>query len=150
MPVRPSSSHVLAWPPRDVAEEAARPWGAALKASRSDVVRVGYFGSYARGDWVAGNDPDLVVVLTECDEPPLRCGLTFDTISGFPVPVDLLVNTLDESRRLSEEGAPSRRRLSAEVSWVVQRGRSPRPRRRATPYPAGPLGAGRSPGTPSA
>jgi predicted nucleotidyltransferase len=119
MPVRSSSSHVLTWPPPDAVEEAARAWGATLKASRSDVVRVGYFGSYARGDWGVGSDLDLVVVLTECAEPPLRRGLSFDTIRGFPVPVDLLVYTQDEWRRLEAEKAPFLQRLRAEVAWVA-------------------------------
>ena len=119
MPVRSSSSHVLTWPPRDAVAEAARIWGAALKASRADVLRVGCFGSYARGDWGVGSDLDLVVVLTECSEPPLRRGLAFDTISGFPVPVDLLVYTQDEWRRLEAEEAPFVQRLRAEVAWVA-------------------------------
>jgi predicted nucleotidyltransferase len=119
MPVRSSSSHVLTWPSRDAVAEAARAWGVALKASRSDVVRVGYFGSYARGDWGVGSDLDLVLILTECDEPPLRRALAFDTIRGFPVPVDLLVYTLDEWRRLEAEKAPFVERLSAWVAWVA-------------------------------
>ncbi len=119
MPVRSSNSHVLTWPPPEAVVAAARAWGAALRASRSDVVRVGYFGSYARGDWGVGSDLDLVIVLSECGEPPLRRGLAFDTISGFPVPVDLLVYTLDEWRRLEAEKAPFVQRLSAEVAWVA-------------------------------
>jgi predicted nucleotidyltransferase len=119
MPVRSSSSHVLTWPASEQVAEAARVWGVALKASRSDVARVGYFGSYARGDWGVGSDLDLIVVLTECDEPPLRRGLAFDTINGLPVPVDLLVYTLDEWRRLEEQEAPFLQRLSAEVRWVA-------------------------------
>ena len=119
MPVRSSSSHVLSWPASDAVTGAARAWAAALKATRSDVLRVGYFGSYARGDWGVGSDLDLVVVLTACGEPPLRRGLGFDTISGFPVPVDLLVYTQDEWRRLEAAQAPFVRRLNAEVRWVA-------------------------------
>jgi uncharacterized protein len=69
MPVRSSSSHVLTWPTPEQVAEAARVWGAALKASRSDVTRAGYFGSHARGDWGLGSDLDLVVVLSACEEP---------------------------------------------------------------------------------
>jgi predicted nucleotidyltransferase len=119
MPVRSSSSHVLSWPPPEAVVAAARAWGAALKASRSDVVKVGYFGSYARGDWGVGSDLDLVVVLTACGEPPLRRGLAFDTISSFPLPVDLLVYTQDEWDRLEAAQAPFVRRLNAEVQWVA-------------------------------
>jgi predicted nucleotidyltransferase len=119
MPVRSSSSHVLTWPAAEAVAKAAHAWGAALKASRPDVLRVGYFGSYARGDWGVGSDLDLVVILLECDEQPLRRGLAFDTISGFPVPVDLLVYTEDEWRRLEAEKSPFVQRLSAEVVWVA-------------------------------
>ena len=66
-----------------------------------------------------GSDLDLVVVLTECGEPPPRRGLAFDTISGFPLPVDLLVYTQDEWRRLEAQEAPFLRRLLAEVTWVA-------------------------------
>jgi predicted nucleotidyltransferase len=82
-------------------------------------VRVGYFGSYARGDWGVGSDLDLVLILTQCSAPPLRRGLAFDTISGFPVPVDLLVYTQDEWRRLEGEKSPFVKRLNAEVAWVA-------------------------------
>ena len=119
MPVRSSSSHVLTWPPPDAVAEAARVWGAALKAARPEVVKVGYFGSYARGDWGVGSDLDLVIMLSECSEPPLRRGLAFDTISGFPVPVDLLVYTRAEWDRLAAEKAPFLERLSSEVRWVA-------------------------------
>ena len=50
---------------------------------------------------------------------PLRRGLAFDTISGFPVPVDLLVYTEDEWDRLVTEEAPFVRRLRVEVAWVA-------------------------------
>jgi hypothetical protein len=60
-----------------------------------------------------------VLILTECSEPPLRRGLAFATISGFPVPVDLLVYTQDEWRRLEAEKSSFVQRLSAEVAWVA-------------------------------
>ena len=66
-----------------------------------------------------GSDLDLVVILSECGEPPLRRGLAFDTIRGFPVPVDLLVYTHDEWRRLEADEAPFVRRLRAEVAWMA-------------------------------
>ncbi|MEI6452523.1 MAG: nucleotidyltransferase domain-containing protein [Actinomycetes bacterium] len=119
MPVRSSNSHVLSWPPPEAVVAAACAGGAALKASRSEVVKVGCFGSYARGDWGVGSDLDLVLILTECGEPPLRRGLGIDTISGFPAPVDLLIYTRDEWRRLEAEKAPFPQRLNAEVRWVA-------------------------------
>jgi hypothetical protein len=95
MPVRSSRSNVLTWPPPEAVTGASR------------------------GHWGVGSDLDLAVIRAECGEPPLRRGLAFDTISGFPVPVDLLVYTQDEWRRLEAEKAPFVQRLLAEVAWVA-------------------------------
>ena len=63
MPVRSLTSPVLIWPNRDRVDEAVRCWGVALKASTPAAVRVGYFGSYARGNWGVGSDLDVVVII---------------------------------------------------------------------------------------
>jgi len=66
-----------------------------------------------------GSDLDIVLVVTHSSAPPLRRGLEFDTLSGLPVPVDLLVYTVAEWDRLQAEQAPFARRISAEVTWVA-------------------------------
>jgi predicted nucleotidyltransferase len=119
MPVRSLSSPVLTWPRREAVEEALRAWSDDLTHSRADVLRVGFFGSYARGDAGVGSDLDVLVVVSHSDEPPLRRPLAFDTVTGFPVPVDLLVYTADEWRRAQGGGDPFARRLAAEVVWVA-------------------------------
>lgn len=119
MPVRSWHSPVLVWPGRDAAEEALRAWAGDLTRAHPDVLRVGYFGSYARGDAGVGSDLDVVVVVGRCDEPPMRRPLAFDTVSGFPVPVDLLVYTEEEWRRLTAGRDPFALRLAAEVVWVM-------------------------------
>jgi predicted nucleotidyltransferase len=40
-----------------------------------EVVRVGYFGSYARGDWGVGSDLDLIIIVDRSDEPFARAVL---------------------------------------------------------------------------
>jgi predicted nucleotidyltransferase len=65
------------------------------------VVAVGYFGSYARGDWGVGSDLDLVVIFEASAEPFERRA----------VPMDLLVYTRAEWTRLA-----SRPR---DVVWLV-------------------------------
>src|SRR2546426_5012566 len=64
LPVRSLSSSVVVWPDRAAVESALRLW--AEEAARiPELVRVGYFGSYARGDWgvvvlvVAGGGPPV-------------------------------------------------------------------------------------------
>lgn len=118
MPVRSLTSPVLIWPDRDQVDTAVRSWGAALMRSTPAVLRVGYFGSYARGNWGVGSDLDIVVIMKECELPPERRGLTFDTITSLPVPVDLLVYTREEWEQLRAEGAAFIRGIEAEVVWV--------------------------------
>src|SRR3972149_6453282 len=49
-------------------------------APRPELRRVGYFGSYARGDWGPGSDLDVMIVVAASGEPmarrPLAWGLT--------------------------------------------------------------------------
>jgi predicted nucleotidyltransferase len=118
MPVRSLRSPLLSWPDREAAEAALLAWSDGLRLTRPDLVRVGYFGSYARGDWGVGSDLDVVLILSACAEPPLRRTLAFDTVRGFPVPVDLLVYTAEEWQRLEDAGAPFARRISSEMVWV--------------------------------
>src|SRR5256885_999234 len=70
LPVRSLSSSVVVWPDRAAVESALRLW--AEEAARiPELVRVGYFGSYARGDWGVGSDLDVVLVVAG-RHPPLR------------------------------------------------------------------------------
>lgn len=79
---------------------------------------MGYFGSYARGDWGVGSDLDVVLLLSACSDPPLRRALAYDTVTGFPVPVDLLVYTVDEWRQMEAGEGAFARRMVAEVVWI--------------------------------
>jgi predicted nucleotidyltransferase len=110
---------VLTWPRREAVEEALRAWSDGLTRSRTDVLGVGFFGSYARGDAGVGSDLDVVVVVTRSDEPPARRPLAFDTLTAFPVPVDLIVYTQAEWSERRATGDPFFRRLAQEVVWVA-------------------------------
>ncbi|MCL5942238.1 MAG: nucleotidyltransferase domain-containing protein [Actinobacteria bacterium] len=120
MPVRSSNSSVLKWPDRAQVEQAARAWAEEVAGARSDVLRIGFFGSYARGDWGVGSDLDLVAVVTDSEEPFTRRSAAFDLLS-LPVPADLLVYTLAEWERLQAEGGRFARMLGAETVWVFRR-----------------------------
>ncbi len=61
MPVRSLNSSVLKWPSRKTVDRAVRSWTAEQVQQRPEIVRLGYFGSYARGDWGVGSDLDLIV-----------------------------------------------------------------------------------------
>ncbi len=86
---------------------------------RPDVVRLGYFGSYAKGDWGVGSDLDLIVVLEDSVVPFERRGLEWD-VTNLPVPAEILVYTEEEWRALGAESR-FRRTIEREGVWLFQR-----------------------------
>jgi len=64
-----------------------RRWAARVCRDRPEVLRLGYFGSYARGDWGVGSDLDLVVIVKDSDQPFEGRARDWDTLE-LPVPVD--------------------------------------------------------------
>lgn len=52
---------MLKWPDKEAVDFAMRRWAKCMAGSRKDVLQIGYFGSYARGDWGVGSDLDLIV-----------------------------------------------------------------------------------------
>jgi predicted nucleotidyltransferase len=69
MPVRSSSSHVLRWPDESDVRKAAEQLAEQALRARPELIRLGYFGSYANGTWGVGSDLDLIGVVSECREP---------------------------------------------------------------------------------
>lgn len=119
MPVRSLRSSVLRWPDAQTVDRAVRRWAERMGSERADLLQVGYFGSYARGDWGVGSDLDLVVVVARCESPFERRGGGWDT-GGLPVPADLLVYTAEEWRRLTEEQG-FQGQIAEEAVWVFIR-----------------------------
>ena len=101
MPVRLLNSSVLRWVPKEEVVKAFEDWAKKVYLKRKDVVRIGFFGSYARGDWGVGSDLDMIVVVKESDLPFWKRCIEFDT-TDLPVPVDLLVYTVGELEKMKE------------------------------------------------
>lgn len=95
MPVRSLTSPVLKWPEPQKVIQALKDWADKLVKTEAGIVRIGYFGSYARGDWGVGSDLDLVIIVDHSDEPFEMRTSRFDTLE-LPVPADILVYTLEE------------------------------------------------------
>jgi len=110
MPVRSLNSSVLRWPDSKMVDRAVRAWAGAIARVRPEVLRIGYFGSYAQGDWGVGSDLDLVVIVR---------GIGWDT-GSLPVPTDLLVYTKEEWKALQDKGRFSKM-LSSDTVWVHTR-----------------------------
>ena len=120
MPVRSLRSSVLRWPDRQAVHEAILQWLASLLSTRADVQRIGYFGSYARGDWGVGSDLDLIVILDTSDAPFGQRSLGSD-ILNIPVSVDLLIYTADEWRSLENLNTKFYKTMMEEAVWVYTR-----------------------------
>ena len=124
MPVKSSTSRVLKWPGRAAVDAAVRALAQRLAAANPHLVRFGYFGSYARGDWGVGSDVDLVAVVDRASRPFAERALEFD-LSGLPVPADLIVYTADEWARLLSEPRGFVRDIEDQSVWVFERSSSP-------------------------
>jgi predicted nucleotidyltransferase len=119
MPVRSLDLSVFTWPDRQRVEQALRRWAEWVVQSRGGVRRIGYFGSYARGDWSMGSDLDVIVIVDAADQPFERRPVSWD-LTGLPVPADVLVYTEDEWRSLDPRSR-FHETLTREVIWVCDR-----------------------------
>jgi hypothetical protein len=119
MPIRSLDSSVLRWPDRDAVDRAVRTWADDVARDDPHVRRIGYFGSYARGNWGVGSDVDVVVIVDESSEAFERRPIGFDT-HRLPVPADLFVYTIDEWGRMTRRaGLPAT--VASDVVWVFSR-----------------------------
>ena len=119
MPVRSLNSSVFKWPDRSKVDHAVRQWAEKAVNSREGIIKLGYFGSYARGDWGVGSDLDLVAIVDHASEPFERRSLSWD-LSPLPVPAELLVYTSKEWQSLWKEGGRFARTLEQETVWVYE------------------------------
>lgn len=79
-------------------------------------MQIGYFGSYARGDWGAGSDLDLIVIVESSSMPMERRAAEWDT-TELPVPADLLIYTKDEWQNMRSQERFGRT-VVQEAVWV--------------------------------
>lgn len=120
MPVRSLNSSVLKWPDAATVSQAVHRWAQHIGQERDKVVRIGYFGSYARGDWGVGSDLDIVVIVESSAQPFTRRALDWD-ITMLPVPAEVMVYTWDEWNALAQEQGRFFRTVDREVVWVYTR-----------------------------
>ncbi|MFM7266263.1 MAG: nucleotidyltransferase domain-containing protein, partial [Cyanobium sp.] len=69
MPVSLFPGSVLRWPSAAEVLRAATAWAEVQRRGSPDLLAVGVFGSYARGDAGVGSDLDLLLIVREGDEP---------------------------------------------------------------------------------
>lgn len=119
MPVRSLNSSVFKWPDPVTVDAALRRWAADAAGQNPGLLRVGYLGSYARGDWGVGSDVDVVIVVERSDTDFLERARAWD-LTALPVPADAIVYTAPEIERLTATGGRFARALQDEAVWVYE------------------------------
>jgi predicted nucleotidyltransferase len=111
------SSSVLRWPDREQVDRAVREWIGREAKRHPELVRAGYFGSYARGDNGVGSDLDLVAIVETASAHFSERSLGWDLLD-LPVPAEIIVYTTEEFDRFVAEGGRLVRTLVAETVWI--------------------------------
>ena len=124
MPVRSLSSSVFKWPDAHQVDEAVRRWAETVGPAHAEVLRIGYIGSYARGDWGVGSDLDLFILVERSDLPFDQRASHWDT-TALPVPTDVWVYTREEWERMAAQERRFYREVTREAVWVYERSGHP-------------------------
>jgi predicted nucleotidyltransferase len=117
MPVRSLSSSVIKWPDLVVVREAIDLWAREEVPNHPQLLRLGYFGSCARGDWGVGSDLDFIAVVSKSSQPFERRSLSW-SLTSLPVPSDLVVYTENEWNTLQDSRGRLAHTFSRETVWV--------------------------------
>lgn len=102
--------------------QALQNWKSKMVRKRPDLVKIGYFGSYARGDWGVGSDVDLLIVIERSDQPFARRAEDWET-EELPVSADVLVYTMAEWQSLKRQRRFGQT-LERELMWLYDRHQS--------------------------
>ena len=115
-----SSLHgsVLRWPSTAEVLRAAGAWAEVQRRESPDLVAVGVFGSYGRGDAGVGSDLDLLLILKECSEPIWERLRRWDSAS-LPLACDLLVYSLLEWHSLPDWNPRLAAALRHDTRWLA-------------------------------
>jgi hypothetical protein len=109
---------VLKWPEPARVERELRTWAERARAEHPELLRLGYFGSYARGEAGVGSDLDLVAIVRQSQDPFERRAAAWD-VTSLPVPAEILVYTRSEWEALLRRGGRFARMLEDETVWVL-------------------------------
>ena len=109
---------MLRWPSSDQVIEQARRWATAQQQQNPDLLAVGVFGSYGRGDAGVGSDLDLVLILETCDLPIWERLLRWNT-SSLPLACDLLIYSRKEWQTLPGWNPRLADALAHDTRWLA-------------------------------
>lgn len=98
--------------------QATTDWARQQADAHADVVAIGLFGSYGRGEAGVGSDLDLVILLEQCEEPIWQRLRRWDT-GSLPLSCDLLVWSRSEWETLPRWNPRMAAALRTDLRWLV-------------------------------
>ena len=116
MPVRSLTQSVLRWPSPEQVLTQARNWAEDQRRLQPNLIRVGVFGSYGRGDASVGSDLDLVLIDTLASGPQYE-RLRAWPLDRLPLSCDALVLTPAEFQQLLAENTRMAQALQSDLRW---------------------------------
>ena len=119
MPAKSLNSRAIVWPKKDEVISAFKKWAEKLPP---DFKKVGYFGSYSKGNWGPGSDIDIILVVQKENKKKLSIDERVELArkidaSELPVPADIFIYTEEELEKL-KDSPMWRKILSSEVVWI--------------------------------
>ncbi len=93
-------------------------WARTQRQQNPDLLAVGVFGSYGRGDAGVGSDLDLLLILKVCDLPIWERLRRWNT-GTLPLACDLLVNSLKEWHSLPQWNPRLATALGHDTRWLA-------------------------------
>ena len=117
MPVRLLNSSVIKWPDENQVLSSLQKWIEVILPMNKEILQIGYFGSYARGDWGVGSDLDIVIILRQSNLPFGKRNQVWEE-HILPVPTDVLIYTQEEWEKMRVEESLFFSRMNREIKWV--------------------------------
>jgi uncharacterized protein len=117
MPVRSLNSPVLKWPRREEVEKALLQWLKKRMTTAPEIIKLGYFGSFAKGNWGVGSDLDLIAIIEDSTIAFERRPLTWN-FDMLPVPTDILIYTKKEWQDMRDKGGKFVDMIEKEAIWL--------------------------------
>lgn len=115
MPVRSLNSSILSWPDHIQVINELIKWTDEFCID-NNILKIGYYGSYATLNYGVGSDLDIIVILKETDEPFIRRSTLFD-LTSIAVPTDILVYT--EKEWDSMKNTKFYRYIINNAKWII-------------------------------
>jgi len=103
---------------RDIVINRLKEWAHRAAEKHEEIVKIGYFGSYARDDYTPSSDLDVLIVVKGSSKPPHKRLLDY-SIDHFPIGCELFVFTEEELVKKRELKRGWIHTILSEVQWIL-------------------------------